>query len=317
MADYRRANTDWLAACHVGISPHWTAQTAPRQGEACSFPEAVAEFRSDEFLGAVEASGADYVIFPISHALQMLPCPHPVVEQILPGRTAERDLLGELARGLHDRGKRLIVYYNHSCNRGDDPPWERAVGYHAPDKSRLAENLCAIVSWLGEHYGELIPAWWFDSAPSLDSRGPINFVTTDLGGFQFPWERFTVAAKAGLPNRLVTYNAGIAETFLYTEHQDYWAGEMVNLQTPPTGRYLANGLQWHGWTCLDDRRWVYRDNREPPHPPLYADRELIDFLAVCRRHQAPMTFNVICFQDGSLAEASVKQLARVSKTARD
>lgn len=313
--NYHRANTDWLAACTLGLSVHWTAKSIPRQGAAANFQAAVDQFRLDQFLAAVELSGVDYVIFTATHALQMLPCPHPVIERILPGRTAHRDLLGELAQRLAAAGKKLIVYYNHSCNQGDDPAWEQAVGYHAPDKNRLAANICAIVRWLGERYGPLISAWWFDSSYSLDARGPGNSVTTDMTGFAFPWEQLTVAAKAGHADRLVTYNAGY-NTFLYTEHQDYWAGEMVNLDTPPTSRFLPNGLQWHGWTCLDDQRWVYGDNRSAPHPPLYSDAELLAFVAQCRQHQAPMCFNVVAYQDGTLAEASVNQLRRITTAMR-
>jgi len=312
MSRYTKANTDWLAACRVGIGIHWTAQAAPRRGTALPFAEAVDRFRCDEFLAAVETAGADYVLFTATHALQMLPCPHPVLDSILPGRTAERDLIGELAAKLRSRGKRLIVYYNHSCNGGDDPAWEQAVGYHDPDKHRLAKNLLAIVRWMGERYGSLIAGWWFDSPYSLDPRGPHNSITTDLRGFQFPWEQMTAAAKAGHPGRLVTYNAGIGETFLYTTHQDYWAGELTDLSTPPVGRYLDNGLQWHGWTALDDRRWVYTDNTTGPHPPLYSDGRLVAFLSACRQAQAPMCFNVVSFQDGALAESSVRQLERIT-----
>ena len=71
-----------------------------------------------------------------------------------------------------------------------------------------------IVSWMGDHYEDKIKAWWFDSPYSLDPRGPHNSVTTDMTGFQFPWEQFTVAAKVGHPARLVTYNAGVNKTFL-------------------------------------------------------------------------------------------------------
>ena len=227
---YHRANTDWLAACRLGLSVHWTAKSAPRHGAACNFQDAVDRFRLDDFLAAVDRSGVDYVIFTATHALQMLPCPHPVVDGILPGRTAKRDLLGELAQGLAARGKKLIVYYNHSCNQADDPPWERAVGYHDPTKDRFTDNILSVVRWLGERYGQLIQGWWFDSSYSLDVRGPGNSVSTDMTGFAFPWERLTVAAKAGHAGRLVTYNAGF-NTFLYTEHQDYWAGEMTNLDT--------------------------------------------------------------------------------------
>jgi len=309
--NYHRASTDWLSACTMGISFHWTAQSLPCGRTPRPFHDAVAAFRLPEFLRAVEESRADYVIFTLTHALQMLPCPHPLVDAILPGRTTERDLLGEIARGLAALGKPLIVYYNHSCNGNDDPAWNQAVGYHDFPKPRFADNLLGIVRWLGERYGNLIRAWWFDSAYSLDPRGPHNSVSTDLHGVQFPWEQLTVAAKAGNPDRLVTYNAGVAQTFLYTVHQDYWSGELVDLTAPPTGRYLTNGLQWHGWTCLDDRNWVYVRANGEVLPPLYTDAELLAFLSQCRQHGAPMSFNVVIFQDGTMAEASVAQLRRI------
>ena len=142
-------------------------------------------------------AGADYLLFTATHALQMLPAPHPVIDKILPGRTCRRDLIAELADALAAKGMPLLVYYNHSCNGNDDPEWRKAVGYDGADKDVLAKNLMDIVG-LGERtYKEKIKAWWFDSPYSLDPRGPHNSVTTDMTGFQFPWERFTVAAKLG------------------------------------------------------------------------------------------------------------------------
>ena len=310
---YEKANTDWLVSCALGISTHWTAQTAPSKGTALSFQDAVDHFQLNKFITAVEESGANYVIFTAAHALQMLPCPNPVVDSILAGRTTERDLIGEIANSLAAINKSLIVYYNHSCNSGDDPAWEQAVGYHDQRKDRLTENLCAIVRWMGERYGQSVRAWWFDSAYSLDPSGPHNSVTTDMTGFQFPWEQFTVAAKAGYAGRLVTYNAGIGETFMYTQHQDYWSGEMVNLNILPASRFTETGLQWHGWACLEDRTWVYGNNSTKPHLPLYSDDEILRYVTICRQHQAPMCFNVLSFQDGSMAENSVRQLGRITE----
>jgi hypothetical protein len=311
--DYTRANTDWLADCRYGMGVHWTAQSLPLSGAPLPFQRAVEAFNVGAFLDGVVESGADYLIFTVAHALQMIPAPHPVVDAILPGRTCQRDLLAEIAAGLSRHGKHLILYYNHSCNAGDDPAWEQAVGYHAPDKERLAANLCEIVGWMGRRYGADVKAWWFDSAYSLDSCGPNNSVTTDLGKFQFPWERFTAAAKAGYSERLVTYNAGIGQRFLYTDHQDYWAGEMTDLNTPPPSRYLANGLQWSGWTCLDDPRWVHTQLDAEAPDPLYTEDQLVDFLRTCRRHQAPMCFNVIAFQDGTLSAKAVRHLREAGR----
>ena len=102
-----------------------------------------------------------------------------------------------------------------------------------------------------------------------------------------------MAAKLGFPGRLVTYNPGVAQTFLYTTHQDYWSGELVNLRSPATARYLDNGLQWFGWTCLEDRAWVHhRLDTEVPKP-LYSDEEVISYVRTCNSHQAPMTFSEV------------------------
>ncbi len=309
---YERANTDWLARCRFGVGVHWTAQTVPRRGPASPFQKAVADFDLEGLMAGVEHAGAEYVLFTAAHALQMLPAPHPVLDRILTGRTCDRDLIGELADALAAKGKHLLVYYNHSCNHHQDAAWEQAVGYHAPRKERFAENLMEITSWMGNRYGDRIKAWWFDSPYSLDPRGPHNSVTTDMAGFQFPWETFTVAAKAGHPGRLVTYNAGVNQTFLYTTHQDYWAGELVNLDTPATGRYLESGLQWFGWTCLEDRRWVHTKADTPIPSPLYTDEQIAEYVQTCNKHMAPMTFNVGVYQEGAMAEASVEQLHRVS-----
>jgi hypothetical protein len=185
------------------------------------------------------------------------------------------------------------------------------VGYHDRNKHRFAQNLLEIVGWMGERYKEKIKAWWFDSPYSLDLRGPHNSVTTDMKGFQFRWERFTVAAKLGYPARLVTYNPGQNLDFLYTGHQDYWAGELTDLKHPATARIHSNGLQWFGWTCLEDRAWVHtRLDTEIPKP-LYSDKEIVAYVRTCNSHQAPITFNVGIYQDGTMAPASVEQIHRL------
>ena len=344
-SDYARADTDWFADCRYGITFHWTAQTIPRHGPPLPFEEAVDSFRLDTFMAAIDASGADYVIFTVAHGLQKLPCPHPVLDSILPGRTTQRDLLGEIADELHRRGKHFIAYYNHSCNQEEDPQWKDAVGYRTPSDGRLAENLMEIVRWMGERYGERMAAWWFDSPYSLDPRGPNNTVTTDMTDYSFPWESFTEAAKAGHSHRPVTYCAGIDQSFLYTTHQDYWAGELSGLHrwsgappelpcakvsaaaaggveyvckpvermhTAPRSQYV-DGLLWHGWTCLDDRNWVQTKPDTQPEHLRYGDLELIDYLCICRQHRVPMSFNVAIFQDGSVWEPAVSQLGRVGR----
>lgn len=78
-------------------------------------------------------------------------------------------------------------------------------------------------------------------------------------------------------------------------------------------RYLDNGLQWFGWTCLEDRAWVHTKLDTPIRAPLYTDEQVIRYVRTCNQHLAPMTFNVGIYQDGKMAEASVEQLHRLNR----
>jgi len=304
---YKRANTDWLANSKYGIGIHWTAQTVPRRGPSLPFKKAVEKFDVKEFIQMIETLGANYIIFTSTHAIQYLPGPNPIVDKILPGRTCERDLLMEIAKGLYKKGILTIFYYNHSCNDKNDILWQKAVGYQNKDKNQLVDNLCNIISWMGEHYGKLISGWWFDSAYCLDPKGPHNTAQA-MGNFQFPWEHYTLAAKVGYSQRLVTYNAGVNQVYLYTEWQDYWAGEMVDLEHPPKGRFAENGLQWHGWVCLDDKNWVHTIPNTDLPPLLYSDEEVINFVNKCIIHKAAITFNIGVYQDGTTSLQVIRQI---------
>ena len=87
---------------------------------------------------------------------------------------------------------------------------------------------------------------------------------------------------------------------------------VLKSQTPPKSRSLPNGLQWFGWTCMDDRRWVHTKLDTPSPPPLYSDEQVVNFVRACNQHTAPMTFNVDICQDGTMASASVEQLHRLN-----
>ena len=55
-------------------------------------------------------------------------------------------------------------------------------------------------------------------------------------------------------------------------------GEINDLKTPAPSRYLDNGLQWFGWTCLDTPCWIHAQRDQEIPPPLYADRDVIGFV---------------------------------------
>lgn len=309
---YHQADTSWFAACRFGISTHWTAQSQPvGEDDWLPFEEAVARFSPSHYAEQAASAGAQYVIFTSTHALQMLPAPSAAIDRIAPGRTTKRDLIGELADACHARGIHFILYFNHSCNNGDDPAWEHAVGYHAPDKSRLASNLLGILRELSARYGNRVQAWWFDSCFSLDPRGPFDSVTTDLHGFQFPWEEWTAAAKTGYDERLVSLSSGMLTHFLYSTHQDYEGGEANELVAVPSSRFTQEHLQGHRWVCLDNHNWVHSHVMTPLAPPRFRLDSVTDYVRTCNKVSVPVTFNVDIDRTGLISPKSLALLREV------
>ncbi len=304
-----QANTDWFAACHFGISTHWTAQSQPvGEDDWLPFEEAVNRFDAKRYARQASEAGAQYIIFTSCHALQMLPAPCKAIDQVAPGRTTRRDLIGDLIDACHVHDMHFILYYNHSCNSGDDPAWEYAVGYHASDKSRLAHNLRAIVTELGERYGAGLEGWWFDSCFSLDPRGTYDSVTTDLHGFQFPWVDFATAAKAGNPQRIVSLSSGMLTHFLYSSHQDYEGGEANDLIAVPSTRFTLDHLQGHRWVCLDNPSWLHGRVMTPLAKPRFKIDSVLDYVRSCNKSSVPVTFNVDIDRTGTFSPESLALL---------
>jgi hypothetical protein len=127
-------------------------------------------------LDQADRAGAESVIFTGTYASQVLPAPSAAIHRIASSRTTKRDMNGELADACHMRGPPSILYYNHSCDSGDDPTWERSVCFRIVDKSRLVENQLANLGEFSARYDFRLDDWRFDSCFSLDPRDVYNIV---------------------------------------------------------------------------------------------------------------------------------------------
>ena len=296
----------------IGVSFHWTSNTTEADGSRGSYREAVDAFDADHFVSALRDAGAGHCIFTLTHAKQYLAFPNEPLEALLPGRTVERDLIGEITDGLSASGIRLIAYYNHSCNGDDDPEWKKACGYadgiHG-DLDRFADNICRIVSHTAQRYGKKLAGWWFDSAYSVDPRGPYNTITCEMGSWRFPWDRLVDAAKAGCGECAVSVNAGIGQHYLYTPRQEYYAGETVNLDEafPQTG---PNGMCDHRWICLDNPAWVFSGPRAFADPR-FSDEEVLAFVRGNLEQGRMTTFNLEIDRSGYINPKSLSQFDRI------
>ena len=318
MEHYNRANFWPLGGTKYGIGFHWTTWTMPEQGLPLPFPEAVERFDVPAFVEQAVECGAGHVLLTATHELHWLPGPNPEVDKILPGRTCRRDLIMEIVDGLAKVGIKFMLYYNHgtigSGKNLQDPEWQEAVGSLQKDRSRYYDNYCRVLGWLGAHYGPKVIAYWLDSAAHFE-----NFADT-------PWERFTAAAKAGHPERLVAYNSGVLNFHMVTPYQDYWAGEIAGLpHYLPVGQFAPNGLPWYSLCtynvydryCNQGEWGITAKNRDhvwsAPDPQVVAE--------FARRIHfggwgGAVTFNLLCYQDGRAIPTDLATMKAVKQLLR-
>ncbi len=300
-----RADTAWLQAARYGFMVHWTSRSCPRHGPRKPYAEAVRDFDVEAFASQAQAGGAGFVVFTTSHAEMYFPAPIRALDRILPGRTTERDLVADLAAALGRRGIRLMLYYH--LGAGDDSAWLRACGFWETDTARVFANWVAVVSEVGQRYGDKLAGWWFDD-------GAISYYYRSA-----PWEQLTRAAKAGNPRRLVGYNPW--ELPSPTEFQDFFCGEGFadpagdgTLPEGGSGRY-ANGLQACA-TLITEGDWGhFRENAEPGRPRWTA-AEMTALLAQFGARGNVPIFNLEIGQEGALAPATIAMFGQAQTQAR-
>jgi len=294
-----RASTGWFRQAKYGLMVHWAAGTAPRTGASPPFCDAVQDFDVPRFADMVQATGAGYLVFTLAHGIQKFPAPFQTVNAVAPDRTCIRDLPGELADALAQRGIKLIFYYHHGVG---DPAWAKASGFLQGDKSPFFAHEAAILREAGLRYGTKLAGWWFDD------RYPLQ-----------PFEELYNATKAGHPDRIVAWNSWILPKS--TDFQEYWAGEVAGALTrlPEKGYFDGSGpqsgLQPHVMIFTDDP-WMHTRLDSEIHAPLFGDRELADYIMDCNRKRAPVTLNIGVYLDGTASPATLRQLDAVRKAIR-
>jgi len=300
-----RASTDWMVQAKYGVMFHWTARSQPRTGPAKPYAEAVRDFNLPAFVKMVEQTGAGFVVFTTSWADYYFPGPIKAIDEILPGRTAERDLVGELADALGRRGIKLLLYYHPGH---DDTPWWSRTGFEKEGKTEFFKKWCHIISAIGEHYGTKLAGWWFDDG--IATYYP----------YSAPWEKMTRAAKAGNPHRIIGYNAWILPKA--TDFQDFACGEsdftsFIGKDFLPrggTGRFTGGpqeGLQAMLTTQMEVGNWChFMPDSEIP-PPKFTGEELISHMRACLARRIVSLINLELYQDGTAGAASVEMLEAV------
>ena len=294
-----RSDTRWLQECRYGLMCHWTSQSFPRRGERKPYAQAVQDFDVESFARQVQETGAGFVVFTTSHAQHFFPAPLEALDRILPGRTARRDLVAELADALGRRGVKLFIYYHLGAS--SDPAWLQATSFWETDISRLFNNWTAMISEAGRRYGDRLAGWWFDD-------GAVSYYYRSA-----PWERLATAAKAGHATRPVAFNPW--ELPSPTEFQDYFCGEgntdsgMGGLVAAGGNGRIASGSHQGLQACatlITEQDWVHARKDTDIGLPKWNVPQLAALLKEFISRKNVPIFNLEIYQEGALSPKSVE-----------
>lgn len=297
----QRSNTDWFVQAKYGVMFHWTDFSQPKQGPKKSYADAVDAFDVKAFAQQAEETGAGYVIFTLNHAHPHCAAPIKSWEAIHPGWTTRRDLIGEIGDALKQRGIRLLLYINSPImtklggdirQTGQDQltySEEQFVGIHQE-----------ILTEIGSRYGERLAGYWFDSWYQSLAAYP-----------DVPIESVYKFCKVGNPQRITAFNFWIFPVL--TPWQDYWAGELNELQNPFRSRYIqrgaGKGFQAHGMLTMLGP-WVHSEPGPIP-PPQFSAEDLIAYVKANVEHQAVTTINIGIYQEGTIEETSRQTMRKL------
>jgi len=304
-----QADTDWFRGAGFGLMLHWTSQSMPRRGPPKPYAEAVRDFDVTTLADQVASTGAGLVTLTTSHAEMYFPAPLSSLDRILPGRTAERDLVADLAEALAERGIRLILYYN--LGSSSDPTWQRASGFYETDTTTFWNNWTAVVEEAGERYRDRLAGWWFDDGTAgYYYRSP-------------PWERLAKAAKSGNPRRIICFNPWILPPA--TDFQDFFAGEgsldatVAGWLKPGDHGRLSGGehegLQASAAVIMESD-WLHgRLDTDIPQPGMSVD-QLASTLRQFRDQENVLMLNCEIYQDGTLSPGTVELIRQANEMSR-
>jgi len=296
---------------HYLIGPPGETETE----KSAAFSRTVSGFDLDAFVAQFASTGADWLIFTIGQNTGYYCSPNRFLDNALPGRTSDRDLLLELAVRVKALGKRVIAYLPSEVYAQSEAV-HGAFAWDPADQSEFQRRYCEFIRQYALKFGPLVDGWWFDGC----------YDWPHFNNNLYDWPRWFAAARAGNPDAIVAFNDGsfcINKVKPVTPLEDYLSGEVHMLvdgkiklghdaDSPlylPDAQYLE-GVQWHALVPVDS-------TFEGGAPYHYSDEELIGFVKACKSVRGAVTLNLPIGWDGRIPEASLARMQRLGAALRE
>jgi len=315
----------------------------PECGPRLSDPDAIADqFNVPRFLEEFQRTGAGWLIFTIGQNTGYYASPNALLDTWAgAGHCTRRDLVGEIAQGVHRMGKRFIAYLpcevNANATLHGAFKWNNT---HGTDQATFQPQYTQFLREWAQRWGKHLDGWWLDGC----------YTWPEFHHSKMNWPLWYEALRAGNPDALVTFNDGSFCTGIERPIQndfDYTPGEVEILvdgairfgrsaddpQYLPTTRFVQGTVcQWHALVPID-AFWAHGTFTEqmaeacshisprfklvkaahpgPMEEPVYSDQELRTFLQNVRSVGGVATLNVGIYQEGHLGPSTIAQLQRI------
>ncbi|MDO5968756.1 alpha-L-fucosidase [Flavivirga aquimarina] len=289
-----KPDLSWMIEGKYGLFIHWSLLTYPLYGAEKAYKNfewGVNNFDVEVFADMVEETGASWVTFTTCHGGQYFPAPTKALENVMPGRTTERDLIAELADALNKRDIKLLLYYNMS------PRGEVAAKLgiqETPEK--WLEYLINFAEEVSLRYRNKIAGWGY-----IDSSVAAYVLN-------MPWEKYYRALKAGNSDAVVAISSHWWAQYspfndLQTSDAGWSIGDPLDDRLfKDGGRY--EGIQQHAsfvldgaWIPREPYNGVIRSDANAKEGPTFSEEEYIDYFKKMDAANIPVTVNILITQD--------------------
>ena len=293
-ADAMRSSADWMAEGKYGLFVHWSANATGfniPEKRAEWFQESVKMFDVEHFANEVERTGAAWVTFTAIHQGFYWPAPSKAVDAVMPGRTSERDLLGEVIDTLDKRGIKTLFYFHSGYNGVENKAWRAAAGadYRAVNSSTFSDHMEAIFREASLRYGK-----------KLMGFGYIDGCLMHDYPLDPHWEGWARAIKAGNPDALIGFSSNLGPTV--SIFSDLSTRDGAGGLNRPTMDQVGPGLQYGdvapAWWCFMDT-WLEAKpmNGRFPSPPVRSEKEYVNYFKEMAKVGVPVTINLVITSD--------------------
>ncbi|MBB3186203.1 hypothetical protein FHX64_000366 [Microbacter margulisiae] len=315
--------SNWMVG-KWGIMVHWIAPgPAPAKGPWIKdLNTAVNNFNLNRFLSQVKESGADYLVFTIGQNTGYYTSPNATLDSLVGyGHCSKRDLVLEIAEGIHHQRKRFIAYLPGEIM--ESKSLHKGFGWNAENQNTFQYRYTDFIRCYSLKFGKLLDGWWFDGCYNLWAA---YYIPRD-------WKLWTSAARAGNTDAVVAYNDGsfyvgsllpIApypyQDYLSGECWKFWQNKIVvgheepTFTTLPSSRFVkGTQCQFHVMLPIDcNKDWMHDTPGKMP-PPSYTDNELFPAVLNVLKVGGTVTLNVGIYQEGYISSQTLDQLKRLNK----